>query len=218
MQEITGHLQKGGRPPPASGTPTHPAKSSILSFAVSVVFVLIPWMGNASTSGVDRNGGRVIQEAGSKKMAKKKHVKTRGLVFLSLVALGVCWAALHAQERARSVWDGVYTLEQARDGEMDYNRQCARCHGDMLEGDDEAPALADAGFLSNWNGLTVGDLFERIRTTMPYNNPEGINREAKLRIVAYILSYNGFPAGDGDLSSRTELLKLIRIDAAQPKK
>jgi hypothetical protein len=142
----------------------------------------------------------------------------RGLTFLGLIALGVCWAALHAQDRTRSVWDGVYTLEQAKDGQMDYAQQCARCHGDMLEGDDEAPALADPGFLSNWNGLTVGDLFERIRTTMPYSNPESVNREAKAKIVAYILSSNGFPAGAADLSSRTEVLKLIRIEAAQPKK
>jgi len=137
---------------------------------------------------------------------------------VGLVALGSGWAALHAQERARSVWDGIYTLEQAQNGQMDYGQQCARCHGDMLEGDDEAPPLADAGFLSNWNGLTVGDLFERIRTTMPYSNPESVNREAKVRIVAYILSSNGFPAGNANLSTRTELLNLIRIDAAQPKK
>jgi hypothetical protein len=142
----------------------------------------------------------------------------RGLTFFGLIALTVCWAALHAQDRTRSVWDGVFTLEQAKNGQMDYGQQCARCHGDMLEGDDEAPPLADAGFLSNWNGLTVGDLFERIRTTMPYNNPEGVNREGKVRILAFILSSNGFPAGDAELSSRTELLKLIRIEAAQPKK
>jgi hypothetical protein len=35
-----------------------------------------------------------------------------------------------------------------------------------------AIAAPDADFLSNWNGLTVGDLFERIRTTMPQNNAE----------------------------------------------
>lgn len=142
----------------------------------------------------------------------------RGLTLLGVAALSLGWAALHAQQRARSVWDGVYTLEQAKNGQIDYTHQCARCHGDMLEGDDEAPPLADAGFLSNWDGLTVADLFERIRTTMPYNNPEGVNREAKVRIVAFILSSNGFPVGDTDLSSRTELLKLIRIEAAQPKK
>ena len=142
----------------------------------------------------------------------------RGMTFLGLIALGLFWTALRAQERVRSVWDGVYTAEQAENGKAEYGRHCARCHGDMLEGDDEITPLADAGFLSNWNGLTVGELFERIRTTMPYNDPESVNRAGKLRIVAYILSYNGFPAGDAELSSRTELLNLIRIDAAQPKK
>ena len=153
-----------------------------------------------------------------RRIARKRDARTRALTILVLVALSVCWAAVHAQQGALSVWDGVYTLEQAEKGQMDYSRQCARCHGDMLEGDDEAPPLADASFLSNWDGLTVGDLFERIRTSMPYNNPEGVNREAKVRIVAYILTSNGFPAGDMELSIRTELLKLIRIDAAQPGK
>lgn len=142
----------------------------------------------------------------------------RGLTFLGLIALSVCWLALHAQERKRSVWDGVYTTEQAENGKTEYGRHCARCHGDMLEGDDEVTPLADAGFLSNWTGLTVGELFERIRTTMPYSNPEGVSRDAKLKIVAYILSYNGFPAGDAELSSKTEVLNLIRIDAARTKK
>jgi len=142
----------------------------------------------------------------------------RGLTFPGFIALGLCWVALHAQESTRSVWDGVYTAAQAEDGKMEYGRHCARCHGDMLEGDDEATPLTDAAFLSNWNGLTVGELFDRIRTTMPYSNPDAVNREGKLKIVAYILSYNGFPAGDAELSSRIEILKLIRIDAARPKK
>jgi S-disulfanyl-L-cysteine oxidoreductase SoxD len=142
----------------------------------------------------------------------------RALTFSGLIALGVCWVGLHAQERARSVWDGVYTADQAEKGKVEYGRHCATCHGDMLEGDDEATPLSDAGFLSNWNGLTVGELFERVRTTMPYNNPDAVNREIKLRIVAYILSYNGFPTGNAELPSRTEVLNLIRIDAVQPKK
>ena len=34
-----------------------------------------------------------------------------------------------------------------------------------------ATPLAGAEFMTNWNGLTLGDLFERIRTTMPLNYP-----------------------------------------------
>ncbi|HMD48892.1 MAG TPA: cytochrome c, partial [Bryobacteraceae bacterium] len=65
----------------------------------------------------------------------------------------------------RSVWDGVYTQDQAKQGEAVYSESCSSCHGTSLIGQDAAPALAGGDFLSNWNGLTVGDLFERIRTT-----------------------------------------------------
>ena len=33
-------------------------------------------------------------------------------------------------------------------------------------------------FLANWNTLTVGDLFDRTRATMPQNKPGSMNREA----------------------------------------
>src|ERR1039458_10596307 len=34
----------------------------------------------------------------------------------------------------RSVWDGVYTKEQAQRGQTVYGRDCARCHSDNLGG------------------------------------------------------------------------------------
>ena len=116
----------------------------------------------------------------------------------------------------RSVWDGVYSEVQAQRGQALYNQHCMACHGGSLTGGEQAPPLAGGEFLSNWNGLTVGDLFERIRTSMPLNNPQSLNRETNAAILAYILSVNRFPAGAADLSSRTEVLKLIRLEAERP--
>ena len=113
----------------------------------------------------------------------------------------------------RTVWDGVYSEDQAKRGQALYNQHCMACHGDSLSGGEQAPPLAGGEFLSNWNGLTVGDLFERIRTSMPLNNPQSLNRDTNALILAYILSVNRFPAGQAELSSRTEVLKLIRIAA-----
>lgn len=113
----------------------------------------------------------------------------------------------------RSVWDGVYSEDQAQRGQGLYNQHCMACHGGSLTGGEQAPPLAGGEFLSNWNGLTVGDLFERIRTSMPLNNPQSLNRDTNALILAYVLSVNQFPAGQADLSSRTEVLKQIRIAA-----
>ncbi len=120
--------------------------------------------------------------------------------------------AIFAQEASKSVWDGVYTEEQSGRGQALYNKNCASCHGDALTGGEVSPPLAGGEFLSNWNGLTLGDLFERIRTTMPQNAAGKLSREVNADITAYILSVNKFPAGKPELPHQTELLKQIRIE------
>ena len=67
-----------------------------------------------------------------------------------------------------------------------YASKCASCHGDQLTGGEMAPPLAGPEFMSNWNGLTAGDLFDRIRTTMPANKPGSLSREANADILAYM--------------------------------
>src|SRR5262245_63503562 len=64
---------------------------------------------------------------------------------------------------ARTVWDGVYTEEQAKRGEGLYRQSCATCHGDALLGREMASPLTGPVFNSNWNGVMLGDLMERMR-------------------------------------------------------
>ena len=129
------------------------------------------------------------------------------------LAAFVAWSGLAVSQEKRSVWDGVYSAEQAKRGQARYNQQCASCHGDTLMGGESAPPLAGGEFLSTWNGLTVGELFDRTRSTMPQNKPGSLGREANAEIMAYILSVNQFPAGKADLPQSSEALREIRIDA-----
>jgi mono/diheme cytochrome c family protein len=115
-----------------------------------------------------------------------------------------------------SVWDGAYTEAQAKRGELLFGRECAKCHGATLSGGGDAPALSGGTFLSNWGGLTVGDLFERIRTTMPQDDPEKLSSQQYADILAFILSRNDFPAGISEIGTHAEMLKLIQIDANKP--
>jgi len=126
---------------------------------------------------------------------------------LTLAALG---------QTPRSVWDGVYTAEQAERGAALYSMECASCHGLALNGGEMAPALTGGEFLSNWSGLTVGDLFDRIRQSMPADRPGSLNREKNADILAHILSMNQFPAGTMELDQRVDFLKQIRIEATRP--
>jgi len=124
-----------------------------------------------------------------------------------------------AQETAstsRSVWDGVYTEEQAKRGEELYRRECASCHGDTLVGGGGAAPLTGGAFLSNWNGLTVGDLFDRIRKTMPQGSLGKLTKQQDADILAYLLSFNKFPAGKTELQKQVEFLREIRFEATKP--
>ena len=116
----------------------------------------------------------------------------------------------------RSVWDGVYTEEQAKRGEAVYTKECASCHSDTLIGGGGASPLTGGSFLSNWNGLTVGDLFERIRKTMPQGAPGKLTKQQGADVLAYLLSFNKFPAGKTELRRQAEFLKQIRFEATKP--
>jgi mono/diheme cytochrome c family protein len=124
------------------------------------------------------------------------------------------------EAESRSVWDGVYTEDQAKRGEAIYRKECAACHGATLTGGESAPPLTGGPFLANWNGLTMGDLFDRIRKTMPQTNPGRLTRQQDADILAFMLSVNKFPAGKTELYRQSEMLKEIRFESAKsaPKK
>jgi len=117
-----------------------------------------------------------------------------------------------AAQTSRSVWDGIYSEDQSKRGAGLYAKECASCHGTELTGGESAPALVGDGFLSNWNGTTVGDLFERIRKSMPQDNPGRLSRQQDADILAFMLSANKFPAGKADLDRETEALKQIKLE------
>ena len=117
---------------------------------------------------------------------------------------------------ATSVWDGVYTDEQAKRGEAIYDERCAACHGPELEGGDMTPGLTGGGFTSNWNDLSVGDLFERIRITMPLDRPRTLSRQQSADVLAFLLKANRWPAGAAELPRELEPLKEIKIEAVKP--
>jgi S-disulfanyl-L-cysteine oxidoreductase SoxD len=144
--------------------------------------------------------------------------KIAAVAIISVMAIGMFSSALRAQETAkpRSVWDGVYTEEQAKRGESLYAKECVSCHRNDTGGE-EATALAGPAFLANWGGLTVGDLYERIRVSMPPANPRRLSRRQIVDILGHILKANGFPAGKTELAQETEAMKQIRIEATEPK-
>jgi len=131
---------------------------------------------------------------------------------VAIVATALIVAAAGGAVRAQtssSVLDGVYTQAQAARGADQFAQNCAACHGASLSGNGEAPALVGAEFISDWAGLTLGELAERIHNTMPQDNPGKLSRAQYADILAYILKANGYPEGQKELDSRVEYSKAI---------
>lgn len=142
-------------------------------------------------------------------------------IALPVFCCGVYGQANNVQQatrstESRSVWDGVYTEEQAKRGEALYRKECASCHADTLAGGGGAAPLTGGAFLSNWNGLTLGDLFERIRKTMPQGNLGKLSKQQDADVLAYVLSFNKFPAGKAEMSRQVEFLREIQFAATRP--
>ncbi len=122
---------------------------------------------------------------------------------------------LLAQGGDKKATEGVYTKEQADAGKASYAAKCGTCHGDSLTGGEMAPALVGGSFLNNWNGLTAFDFFDRVKTTMPVGKEGSLSRADTAGITAFVLSANGYPAGQAALPTDEEALKTVKID---PKK
>jgi mono/diheme cytochrome c family protein len=121
-------------------------------------------------------------------------------------------AILRAQ--AASVADGVYTEEQAKRGATVYSEQCASCHGEKMEGvADLFPALAGDTFLKNWTGKSVGELYEKIATTMPALEPGSMKPDQVADVLAHMLNASKYPAGSTALAASADPLKTIQIVA-----
>ena len=147
-------------------------------------------------------------------------------VVIAIVATGMAvlysagWIPIQAQS-TRSIWSGVYTESQAHRGEELYGQSCARCHAADLTGmpvtprfpgaRDRIPELVGPTFVANYEEMSLCDLVERIRISMPQDRPGSLNRRQVVDVVAYLLFQGGFPFGRTELTTRLDDLQEIRI-------
>ena len=86
----------------------------------------------------------------------------------------------------RTVNDGIFTEAQVNAGEVVYDASCKTCHNMRFYRDT----------LKSWNNQPLIYLWETIMGTMPADNPGSLLLDEYTDVIAYILSENGFPAGD----------------------
>ena len=142
-----------------------------------------------------------------------------GIGFAAMMGIATGRGSVAQAQERYSVWDGVYTEEQATRGKDEYEYNCGSCHIHDLSGDSikDTPALAGGDFLDEWGGKTVGELLEYMSTNMPADSRGSLGKSTYADIAAYILKVNTFPAGKEPLGSDPARLAKTFIDR-EPKK
>lgn len=120
--------------------------------------------------------------------------------------------ALATTSFARVAASGVYSAQQALAGRAVYERACAACHGRDFAGAGGVPALAGGGFMTNWRGRSVGELFAYTRDFMPVGQARSLPDADYLALTAYLLEVNGFPGGEQPLDPDEAILRAIGIE------
>ena len=113
------------------------------------------------------------------------------------------------QEPTRTVNDAVYSAPQAERGQKTFEAKCGVCH--------EPGRFKEATFLDGWKGEPLSALFETIGTTMPADNPGGLQPQEYGDVIAFMLRLNGYPAGAAELAGAKAAMAVIRIEPLKPR-
>jgi mono/diheme cytochrome c family protein len=140
-------------------------------------------------------------------------VPTPRLLVAGLVAIASIGLAAPAAPGAAAVVLGRADQEQSKRGEATYLDECARCHSETLGGTEFGPALVGREFIHNWAGKTAGEMFERIRDTMPADGPGRLTAQQSVDVVAFVLHENRVEGGDQPLTADAATLKRLVINA-----
>ena len=92
-----------------------------------------------------------------------------------------------------------------------------RSHGEALDGAGPYPPLAGDDFLTKYAGQPAINLYNLIQKLMPATAPGTLTRPQAADLLAYILSFNKFPAGKTDLPNDEDSLNKLTLPKPAPK-
>jgi mono/diheme cytochrome c family protein len=137
--------------------------------------------------------------------------RREGGLLLPAVVFALALAALwHSPAAAqlpdvRSSHDGVYTQEQADEGEEIFQTLCVACHN-------ESYPLWGADFLRIWSGQPLWRLYEYMSWNMPYGAGNSLTPEQYAALTAYVLRMNDYPEGDVPIPTDQLGIAFINLD------
>lgn len=98
---------------------------------------------------------------------------------------------------------GLYSEAQAERGLEVFTKICSECH--------EIEDLTNEDFRLNWDGTTLYELFDNIRTTMPDENPGTLTPQQYVDVTAYVLQLNKLPSGPDDFTGDSTNASAVRL-------
>ncbi len=125
------------------------------------------------------------------------------LIGAGLLLAAAAGPALAGQDGQRSTNDGVYSEAQAARGQALFQSRCTACH--------DTARFTGTGFVQNWAGQPMADLFALVSTTMPEDNPGSLQPQQYTDILTFFLRLNGFKNGDAELQGTEAALKAVTI-------
>jgi len=123
------------------------------------------------------------------------------IAIVGLAMTTVVESAAAAQNK--TVWDGVYTQQQAERGALSFTSNCARCHGGTTGDGDEGRSLAGERFWKSFRESTVDHLLDYVSKNMPNGAGGTLSASVYADLVAFILSRNALPAGTSELTKES---------------
>src|SRR5262249_28658591 len=108
-----------------------------------------------------------------------------------------------AAAQSKTVWDGVYTEQQATRGALSFATNCARCHGGTTSDGEDARSLAGERFWKSFRESTVDHLLDYVSRNMPNGAGGTLSASEYADLVAFILSRNDLPAGPTELTKES---------------
>jgi len=101
---------------------------------------------------------------------------------IALLAGSIAYAEKNAPSGAEA---------QLASAKQAYQRNCAMCHGADLNGGQFGPTLKGAAFLGKWGGVSLGEMRDYIRSSMPPGNTGNLPDGTYDALAALILKENG---------------------------
>lgn len=100
--------------------------------------------------------------------------------------------------------EGVYTAEQAANGQPTFEQNCSTCHN----------ADFYKTVFQTWRGQPLQYLFEQIMSAMPADKPGALLDSEYEDVMAYVLQITGFPEGDTRLQYANGMMREIPVEPA----